>query len=285
MLTNHLWPRKLALIALGLLIPLAGCANLTAIREFAGISSDAAGYRRVVDDYVTGPDRRARYVSPCPDCQRQHDEKKRQEPLLLLEQDVVQAYMEALGELAADDLVDYSEEYDALGAAAQNAKLIAADKAEAAATLAKLLTKAATDHWRQRQLKEIITRANPPLQIVLDGLRTVMNAFEVDLSGEKEHARNYYGSLVLAAGDKPCARCSEPAVAGLKEWQELRFAEIEERHQAVVHYRAIIAKIAEAHQKLFDERDDLANKDTLRQIKAYARDLKKAHKALQELRG
>ncbi len=199
MLTNHLWPRKLALLALGLLIPLAGCANLTAIREFASISSDAAGYRRVVDDYVTGPDRTARYVSPCPDCQRQHDEKKRQEPLLLLEQNVVQAYMEALGELAADDLVDYSKEYDALGAAAESAKLIAADKAEAAATLAKLLTKAATDHWRQRQLKEIIARANPPLQIVLDGLRTVMNAFEVDLSDEKEHARNYYGSLVLGS--------------------------------------------------------------------------------------
>jgi hypothetical protein len=278
--------RLLGFAVLWLLVSLTGCANLSAIREFATISSDAVAYRRLVSDYVAAPARGARYVPPpCTECARQTAERQRQEPLLLLEQEVLQAYMEALGALAADDLVDFSTDYDALGKAAQNAKLIAANEAEAAGTIAKVLTKAATDHWRQRQLKQIIAQANAPVQVVVAGMQTIMSAFELEVDVEKTKADNYYRTLALEARERPCARCSAPSLAAIEEWQVLRVAEIGQRHRSVQGYRAVLSTIGAGHQKLFDERDDLASEDTLRQIKAYSRDLRKAYKALQELRG
>ncbi len=56
---------KLALLAVIVALTLAqGCANLSAVREFANISSESAQYTKLVSDYVESPIRQKRYQPP-----------------------------------------------------------------------------------------------------------------------------------------------------------------------------------------------------------------------------
>ena len=101
--------RFIAFACLALLA--SACANLTAIREFASTSSDAAQYSQLVVAYVDTPSRMKRYEpeSQRPTLDRQVAERKAQQERLLLRQKLIQEYMDALGQLAGDELTVYDK--------------------------------------------------------------------------------------------------------------------------------------------------------------------------------
>ena len=90
---------------------------------------------------------------------RQAAERAAQQEQLLMRQRLIQAYMDALGQLADDGLTTYDEQLDTLGDALQAAKF--ADQSEAAALTAvsKQVTTAATDRWRQDKLVTLIEQS------------------------------------------------------------------------------------------------------------------------------
>src|SRR5215468_6724272 len=96
---------------------LSGCANLAAIREFAGSSWDAAQYSQLVSVYANTPARMKRYEpqSQWSELDRQAKERNGQRERLLLRHKLIQDYMDGLGQLAADGLPAYDKELDALG--------------------------------------------------------------------------------------------------------------------------------------------------------------------------
>ena len=89
-------------------------------------------YSHLVSAYADTPARLKRYEpqSQWPVLDRQTTEREAQRERLLLRQKLIQEYMDALGQLAADDLVSYDNQLDALGNAVKNAKF--ADQNEAA---------------------------------------------------------------------------------------------------------------------------------------------------------
>ena len=101
--------RFFAVVWLGLVA--SGCANLGAIREFASTSSDAAQYNQIVGTYVDTPTRLMRYEpeSQRPVLVRQAAERQAQREQLLMRQRLIQAYMDALGQLADDGLTTYDK--------------------------------------------------------------------------------------------------------------------------------------------------------------------------------
>src|SRR5262245_50549145 len=98
----------------GLLLLGGGCANLTAVRDLANTASDAAQYTQLASGYVDTPKRLMRYEpeSQRPTLERQAMERKAQEEPLLLRQRLIQGYMNALGQLAADGLANYDKQLD-----------------------------------------------------------------------------------------------------------------------------------------------------------------------------
>jgi hypothetical protein len=185
--------------------------------------------------------------------------------------------MDGLARLAADETVDYSREYGDLGSAVTQAHFASQREADAVTTIAGVLTKAATDRWRQRQLEHVIERANAPVQDLVGGLETVTKAFALDNANAATLASSYYRTVMLGSRD-------QAAIAALRDWQEARAAEFDDRHRALDAYAAILAKIGAGHQALFDDRDRLHAEDTLRQIAGYARELEKARRALHDVR-
>jgi hypothetical protein len=272
------WRRLLVLTSLPVLVATQGCVNLGAIRDFAAISSASVRYRALVDDYVAAPERLARYApeGKSDDYSKRAADRKQQESGFLLMQVTVQAYMDSLGNLAADDVVDYSKEYGDLGGAISKAKFASKQDADSLTTIANVLTKAATDAWRQKKLRGLIEGTNDSLQQVIASMQLVMHAFELDVSIEQTAAESYYKGLYKRSHDAA-------GIAAAREWAGVRSEEIAARQEAIANYSTVLTKIGQGHQHLYDHRNDL-DKDTLAQIKSYAQELKKAYKALQDLR-
>ena len=264
----------LAVVWLGLVA--SGCANLGAIREFASTSSDAAQYNQIVGTYVDTPTRLMRYEpeSQRPVLVRQAAERQAQREQLLMRQRLIQAYMDALGQLADDGLTTYDKQLDALGNALQAAKF--ADQGEAAALTAvsKLVTTAATDHWRQGKLVTLIEQADAPFQIVVGTLVVIVETgFTTDIANEREALNKYYTELQRTSRD--------PAgLAALGEWREIRDGQIRDRETAIRSYVVVLKTIASGHHKLYESRHELSKVQVQAEIHQYTSRLKEAVNAI-----
>ena len=253
-----------------------GCANLEAIREFAAISARSAEYTGLVDQYVDTPVRQKRFQ---PDDQQDRLEQMRrlrasQRERLLLRQALVAEYMDALGKLAADEIVDYDSGIDDLGRAVVANNFAGEHDADAFASLTKTLLRAATDTWRQKQLQKLITESNAPFQEVLGALKRIVDQdFAGDIENEKLAMTKHYETLIRSSNDRA-------GISALEEWRDARFAEADARARAISSYSQVLSTIASGHQQLYDRRDDLGSPELIRQLKLYAKDLGKLVNAL-----
>ena len=255
------------LILLGLT---QGCVDLKPIQDFANISAESAEYTALVDNYVEFPNRQKRYQPT--DRHAQLDamaqDRLTQKAELLLRHNIIEEYMEALGKLAADEIVDQSEELSQLTTNLQNQAGTDPPETEAFGKIVGILTKAVSDGWRKRQLQELIEQSNDPLQIILKSLKQiVVDGFGGDDQNEQFAIQTYYQTKI--------AQSNDPAgIAALKEWQELRTAALADHTRTLHIYAALLDEISEGHQKLFDARKDLGTKLVLQQIQQSVKELK-----------
>ena len=204
-------------------------------------------------------------------------ERATQKPALLLRQSIVETYMNSLGGLAADELVDNTEELAQLSAALQNQAGTNPQDTEAYGKIAGILTKVSTNRWRQHQLQDLIEQANPPIQHILGALeRIVADGFGGDLQTEEAAIHNYYSTLMMESTD-PAGK------AALAEWKEFRTSQVQERSTAVQTYGTVLHKISDGHQQLFDRRHDLNKKEVLQQVTNSVKDLRTLLKTLKKL--
>jgi hypothetical protein len=253
-----------------------GCANLGAVREFASTSSDAAQYNQIVGTYVDTPTRLMRYEpeSQRPVLARQAAERQGQREQLLLRQRLIQAYMDALGQLAADGLTTYDTQLDALGIALQTAKFADQGEAAALAAVSKALTTAATERWRQGKLVTLIEQADAPFQVVVGSLVVIVETgFTADTANEREALNKYYSELQRTSRD--------PAgLAALGEWREMRDGQIRDREIAIRSYVVVLRTIASGHRKLYESRHELSKVQVQAEIHQFTSRLKEAVNAI-----
>jgi hypothetical protein len=254
----------------------SGCANLGAIREFASTSSDAAQYNQLVGAYVATPTRMMRYEpeSQRPVLARQVTERQAQREPLLLRQRLIQGYMDALGQLAADGLATYDKQLDGLGSALQAAKFADQNEATALAAVSKLLATAVTDHWRRDKLVTLIEQTDGPFQVVVGALVVIVETgFTQDVANEREALNKYYTELKLTSRD--------PAgLAALAEWREMREGQITDHEVAIRNYVVVLKTIASGHHKLYVSRNELSKVEVQAEIHEYTSRLKDAVNAI-----
>lgn len=265
-------PRWATMLVMGLLLLGAqGCADLKPIQDFAALSADSAEYTALVNDYIDSPQRQKRYQpeSRHANLDRMVQERADQKPALLLRHAVIEKYMAALGALAADEVVDNSEELSKLATALKTQVGTNQKETEAFGKMAGILTKAASDRWRQRQLRDLIEQSNESIQNILASLQQIIaGGFVGDLEIEQAALQNYYKTLTMESSD-PAGK------AALQEWQEFRLAKIADRRESIQQYSTLLQSIAAEHQQLYDQRQDLTNPNLLKQIGKKAKDLRK----------
>lgn len=256
-----------------------GCVNLKAIQDFANISAESAEYTSLVENYLDSPNRKKRYQPADQHAQldTRTQERMAQKSELLIRHEVIEEYMEAMGKLAADEIVDQKEELSKLTTALQTQAGRNPKETEAFGKVAEILTKLASDGWRQRQLQSLITQSNAPIQQILKSFQQIVTeGFGGDLQNEEVVIENYYRTLIAQSND-PAGK------AALAEWQEVRMATLADHSQTIQDYATLLGKISEGHQKLYDGRKDLAKKQLLKQIKQSVKELKDLLKTIKKI--
>jgi len=264
-----------------ILFPLlgTGCADLSAIQEFASISARSAEYTGLVDQYVGSPARQKRFQPP--DQQEQLDQTTRlraaQRERLLLRLRVVAEYMNALGQLAADDVVDFDKGIGELKEAVVENKFAGEKDAGAFSSVSNVLVRVCTDGWRKKELKNLIAESNGPFQEIVGALQIIVQQdFPRDIANEEEAMTKYYQTLIHSSSDRA-------GIAALAEWEETRMAEAAARARSDSCYSQVLSKISSGHQQLFEKRDDLGSQELVRQLTQYASELRNLFNSIKSL--
>lgn len=258
-----------------------GCANLSAVREFADISASTAEHTQLTKEYVQWPHTQKRFqpTGEYEKLERMAKLRELQEKTILLRHSIIEEYMYALGHLAADEVVTYDKEVESLGKEAKGAKFIDGKEEAAFNAVATLILTAATDAWRQAKLKMFVRTSNSDIKVVIGGLKQIVDeGFLGDLQDENEAVRKYYQKIISESSDKA-------GIAALNEWREAKLESIAKRQKAIETYSLSLQKISDAHQKLNDAVlvDSVTSKEFLGQMSRYAKEIRKAYSAITSL--
>ena len=267
---------------LAFLVLCSSCANLTAIQSFAASSAKTAEYTEVVDAYVDQPRALFRYwYSSAEDpaerekakeldeeiVERQRQEREAQRARLLALHQAVTEYMNALGRLAADEAIQYDQEYAALEKAVGDPAFAErARDAGAVAGIAKLLIQAATQGYQRRQLRKVIGQAQAPLQDVLGALGEITGDVLEELALVEGQMEKYYLHAERTA-PRDEAAFAAAVLASLKERDASR---LKRKRDAANAYSNALGEIEKGHTALYNQRDKLNRDALLREVQRYA---------------
>ena len=263
---------RVVLAALAVSVATAGCADLSSVRDWSGSSLQGVQFASVVETYADTPKRLAHYDADARDFHEQQAElRAKQAEALELQLALISDYMAALNALAADDVTEYSRDVRTLTKALEDTGVVSGPTVGAAGKLATTLLEAATNAWRRYQVTRLIEQANDPLQTLLGGeLASIVGEdFRRDLAIERQFLDRYFEDLLRDPEGDATGR------AALNEWFILRKEENARRQAAIDAYLVILDKVAEGHQRLYDERNDLAAKALAKDLFKLAKDIRR----------
>lgn len=195
--------------------PLAGCVDLGAVRSFAKTSAATADYQQVPADYAASTVRRESFkpftavFSTQVPLTRAADIRRFGKA-----QAVLVAYMNALGDLAADELPSVDPEMSKLADELKKANFLTftnpraqSKTLTAAGTIAASLIKIALDAKRQAELSRLIMASDTTIQVVVAGLADIVDKdFITSLQAEEnDEAQAYFRKVEDGATDKVLA--------------------------------------------------------------------------------
>lgn len=221
---------------------------------------------------------------------------------LIAVNDVLMEYFAAMGALAADDLTAYGDGLDGLGNSLTKANIFEAGEVNAIKGIASFILEASTEGYRRKQLKKALEQNNRNVRIVTAALqRIIAEKYVLQLRNERDQMRSYYSTSILQYGDYmrrvvASRRQTElvqrghravvvkaqdesdvqdplPIIRVKRIWDEDE-KEIQKKIAAAEAYGKAVMKIAEGHQKLYLERDQLGSKEALQIALTYGQTIK-----------
>ncbi|MFA5924575.1 MAG: hypothetical protein WC856_25355 [Methylococcaceae bacterium] len=268
-----------------ILLLLSACADLKGIRQFSETSADSAGYTALSIDYVKSIERQKIFQdqSRHADLDKIIKTRKEQQDALLGLHRGVQEYMTAIGALAADELVSYDNALDSFSKNVKSAKLPHLDdkSVDAFSALTKLIAKAATDAYRQKQLNLIIGESNTDFQVLIASMSDIVGLDYVSsLEDEEAAVDKFYQKIIVIADNAPPQQAS---IQLLKEIWQAKKDSIQAKKQSCILYAKSLKKIGEGHQLLYQNREKLTAKQFLDTLYGYRKEIEALNKEIHNI--
>ena len=183
----------------------------------------------------------------------------------------IKAYFDGLTSISDNELTSYN--VDALKKSLTEGDFgdIKIDKKEidAYSEISNIVLKATTDIYRKNKIKKYIEIANPSIQVLLSKFQFIL---EKNLNGElnfkKEKIYAYYQEMKL----RNTLTDYEKGKATLEYYQQL--SEINHLQLKIEAFVKGVKVIADGHQHLYDNRNEISKKEMIEMMKGYAGNIK-----------
>lgn len=262
--------KVLAAGALFAMLALAGCASLKPIQDFGRNAGAVVGFPEVAKDYPLILDRQqinsGRPVNAVEKAARERDSKR-----LLEAQTVLENYAKTLGALAADDLVSYAQQVDALNQSLVSAQLATSDETAKYAQASKLGLQLFTDLYRRAKLKKIILTYNPAVQKAVAQLILCINSYREALDEERTGFADQVEGPALKS-TQSAGMLGLPALVRVLSAEHLQ--SLQEKDSKAKILADGIQKFGQGHEELAKNIQRVSFKDTMGIARSYAAELK-----------
>jgi hypothetical protein len=191
----------------------------------------------------------------------------------------IRGYFDGLTNLSNNDLTTYSS--DALNSSLTTGNFggIKIDSSEVAAysKIAKIILKATTDLYREKKLKKYIEEANGPLQLLFTKFQFIESNLWRELNLKKDDLFNSNKRLL----EKNLTDYEKISIT--KEYYQ-QLSDILAKQQQITVFVKSIKAIADGHQKLYEKRNTLSEKDLKDALKQYAGNIKEISSEFNKLK-
>ncbi|WP_353067742.1 hypothetical protein RBB77_23315 (plasmid) [Tunturibacter psychrotolerans] len=245
-----------------------GCTDLGEVAKFSALADSAStSLTGLVSDFK-GTCLRSNALAPVRNGvridQRDCSIYDKLTPEIQADQKVLTDYLKALGQLAADNDPGYSKPVTALGGqfktAGLNADQVAA--AGAASSLAVKISDAALAGYRRKKISKLVSDSNNDVKILTQALSNIVSTdYAIMLSNEEEGLQDYYNTAIKNdAGKDPLS------VILIQKQFDDESANLQKRLDAAKAYGVLMKSIADANQKIADQKDAISSKDLVKLI-------------------
>lgn len=270
-----------------LMLLLAACGDLAAVKEFSQISADGAAYSKLTKDYIAAPERERRYFFGRHDAaglarvEKDAKERPAQAAELAAYHATIEQYMKALGALAAGAQPTFDKEVDSMVKKSATAGLLPSNYAGPVSAILALVTRAATEAYERHKIKEVILQADPPLQATIGRMKQIVGqGMLIDVDIEEQEFLIYHRTL------QAMAQRGEPVAGQLvREAFDDRKEQFEPRRKAIANYVKVLEAIAAGHAHLAANADRLSADEVVATTKSYGEQIYSALKQILALRG
>lgn len=261
---------------------LSGCADLKGISSLAEISTATLKNTTFADDWVTSLERQKRYLidDKTDSLDQAISNRKKVHASLLEVYQTASDYTEALGKLSSNDIISFTKSVEELENQLNSTKYLNGEKVfkesqvNACGMLAELLLKATTDKYRQDKLKGLIENSNSSFGIVIDTLVQFNNLYVRELENEKDRLLiRYQWSEKNELSGGTTVIVKTPVAILLEDIYYQKVDEVNEKIRSAQAYSRSLTKIKEAHQLLYDKRNDITIDEVRSVIKTYSQDI------------
>jgi rubrerythrin len=210
------------------------------------------------------------------DCKTEQEASK----AILTVSNVLDEYAVALGALAADELVSYDTDIDAMTTEIKGLKVkgLEENKVDAVGSLAKLISKAATSAYQQQQVGNFIRESDTSITTVTETLSSIIEknystAIEMEISAWED---GYKRVERAARTEKPL----EWEAYSKAQWKDR--AELDAKLNAVKDLAKNIREIGSTHTKLKKDAEKLTGKEVAAFVRSFVEEAKPVIKEVQD---
>ncbi|KQC07759.1 MAG: hypothetical protein APR62_06055 [Smithella sp. SDB] len=264
---------------------LAGCANLKAVRDYAGESAKLSAYTELTTRFRDTYKREQPYLFGEADQLAQENDRRRKaayEDLMKIHQRV-SLYMQALATLAGENAFDLSKEIDSLSGVIKAYPDFGIDSkhVDAVAGIAKVIAKWITSDYQERAVRDMVREGNEPLQKTLQGMEALVRCYKKTNENERKTVLGFF-EVEIPFTDSPKEKLLNVLARAHVEAKTVEYKNVELKYGEA---EKGIRSIADGHKKLLESIDRLSSEEVKTIISNFAKDIKTIRENLQKIRG
>lgn len=263
-----------SVLALLLLLVFVGCANLKAVRDYAGESARLSSYTDLTTRFRDTYGREEPYLFGEASLEAQANDKRRKAAygdLLKIHQSIT-LYMQTLAMLAGEDAFDLSKNIDSLAGGIKSYPDFGIENrhVDAVSNITKVITKWITASYQQRAVETMVEEGDTDLQTALDGMKALVRFYRKTNENERKAVLGLFDveiPYLEASKDKLLTAIARAHLQSKKT----EYANAENKY---IEAEKGITFVSEGHTKILKNIDKLSKDEIKDLISKISKDIK-----------